>query len=352
MTYEKTEWWDNPPSKATPITADRLNHLETQYDEAMAGVALGYVPYGYKLVPDPIRPILGLESSPPGTTARGPIETTTIYNVTDANPTQLVSLGDQSLTIYGGADYGSVPAKGIAHGETTLMDVVTSVDDMNEHSATMGWMRYAAGAKGRAWFTDWSLLGPIGTRPGLLNGITMLVNNYYNGTPIYGSSAGQWIVTKPTSGAGGETGHTAAVTYKADVGIGIVGFAGQTFNKTRGFEVGLQIGGYGSGWMTSAETSIIGTGIVISDTEVRALQINPTGVGGEIRWGTSAAIRPIGTDGLMIMTGATAAHKLGFYGKTPVARAAALPAAATDLTSAIALLNAIRASLIGIGLNI
>lgn len=38
MTYDKTEWFDNPPSKATPITAERLNHLETQYDEAVANI--------------------------------------------------------------------------------------------------------------------------------------------------------------------------------------------------------------------------------------------------------------------------------------------------------------------------
>lgn len=39
MAYVKQTWQDNPPSTATPITAERLDHLETQYDEALAQVA-------------------------------------------------------------------------------------------------------------------------------------------------------------------------------------------------------------------------------------------------------------------------------------------------------------------------
>lgn len=37
--YIKQTWQNNPPSTATPITAERLDHLETQYDEAIAQVA-------------------------------------------------------------------------------------------------------------------------------------------------------------------------------------------------------------------------------------------------------------------------------------------------------------------------
>lgn len=39
MAYIKQTWQNNPPSTATPITAERLDHLETQYDEALAQVA-------------------------------------------------------------------------------------------------------------------------------------------------------------------------------------------------------------------------------------------------------------------------------------------------------------------------
>jgi hypothetical protein len=39
LVYNKQTWQNNPPSTATPISAARLNHLETQYDEAMTDVA-------------------------------------------------------------------------------------------------------------------------------------------------------------------------------------------------------------------------------------------------------------------------------------------------------------------------
>lgn len=37
MAYAK-QTWSNLPSKTSPINAPRLNHLETQYDEAVATV--------------------------------------------------------------------------------------------------------------------------------------------------------------------------------------------------------------------------------------------------------------------------------------------------------------------------
>lgn len=39
MAYIKQTWENNPPSTATPISASRLSHLETQYDEAMSDIA-------------------------------------------------------------------------------------------------------------------------------------------------------------------------------------------------------------------------------------------------------------------------------------------------------------------------
>lgn len=41
MAYIKQTWQNNPPSATTPITATRLNHLETQYDEAILEVVSG-----------------------------------------------------------------------------------------------------------------------------------------------------------------------------------------------------------------------------------------------------------------------------------------------------------------------
>lgn len=345
--------WGNKLNAALGEMVDQGNASDAELSGRLSDASLGetYLPFGYKTIPEPVRPIHVLQTAPPGTVQSGPLETTTLYGVTDANPTQLVSLGIQSHTIYGPTEYGSPASKGIAHGATTLMDVQTSVDDMNEHSVNMGWMRYRAGAKGRAWFTDWSLLGPIGTQPGLLNGITMLVNNYYNGSPIAGASAGQWIVTKPTAGAGGEDGHTFSQTYKVDVGLGIVGYGGFTGARTRGYETAIQIGGVGSGWLGGGDSSIIGTGISISGTEVRAIQINPTGIGGEIRWGSNVAIRPVATDGLQILVSNGATHKLGFYGRAPVTQAAAIASPTADVAALKTAVDAVRAALTNLGLT-
>lgn len=35
MAYIKQVWKNDPPSQETPISAERLNHMETQYDEAV-----------------------------------------------------------------------------------------------------------------------------------------------------------------------------------------------------------------------------------------------------------------------------------------------------------------------------
>lgn len=38
MYVKNTPEWENKPAKTTPVSADRLNHMETQYDEAIAAV--------------------------------------------------------------------------------------------------------------------------------------------------------------------------------------------------------------------------------------------------------------------------------------------------------------------------
>lgn len=309
----------------------------------------GLLQLGQSLIPGPAQPYRYITSSPPGTPSTSVFEAGVLHNPTDATPSQLTSLGIQSYNLYGSPDWGSTAVTGTVHAFTGLVDVVNSAADGNEHAAFMGWVRYAAGAKGRAWFTDYSLQGPIGTRPDLLTGINMFINQYYNGTPTSGPSAGQWIITKPGQGAGREAGHEAATTYKVDVGLGIVGFAGRPGARTRGYEVGLQIGGYGSGWMLSGETSIIGTGISIKDTQDQAIAIAPTGAAGAIVWGGAVKISPVSTDGLQILS--SSAHKLGLYGKAPVAQAAAIASPTADLTSLKTSVDAIRTALKNIGIT-
>ena len=284
----------------------------------------------------------------------GPVEATTIHNVTSSPPSALISLGIQSHTLYGSSIYGGVAATGIAHGFTGIMDVENSASDQNEHSLFMGWQRYGHTAKGRAWFTDWSLHGSTGTRLQQLDGITMFVNNYWNGQPIGGSSAGQWIVTRPDAGGGAEGAHLAANTYAVGVGLGIVGFAGRpdsSGTKTTGFTVGIQIGGRGSGWMSSVETSLIGTGITIRDTQSAAMSITGTTGAAGIYWNgaTGGGIVPVGTDGIRINNGPS--QKLAFYGKTPVVQAAAIAAPTTDPESLQTAINALRTALSNVGIT-
>lgn len=41
MAYEK-QTWENEPSEETPITAEALDHLGTQYDESIATMAAAF----------------------------------------------------------------------------------------------------------------------------------------------------------------------------------------------------------------------------------------------------------------------------------------------------------------------
>jgi hypothetical protein len=103
-----------------------------------------------------------------------------------------------------------------------------------------------------------------------LNGITMLMNNYYNGSPSDGLSAGMWIVTKAGAGGSNDATHAAATTYAVDVGLGISGIASAA--ATAGFTVGIDIGGASaSGWATAS--SRIGTGLRIQAFDTYGLRI-------------------------------------------------------------------------------
>ena len=219
-----------------------------------------------------------------GTTAPdySPFSLATTYTATDVtDPRDLAHLGVRSNIGYG---TNLIASMGTAHTFTSEFDVQGSGSSNNEFCNYFGWMRYRNGSQGRAWFTDYSLHGPISTQPGLLNGINMFINNYYNGSPSDGPAGGMWIVTKAGSGGGKESGgFDVATTYPVDVGLGIVGLAS---SNTNGFTTAIQIGGYGSGWMTSGQSSIIGTGVKITDIKTAAIEIGtpssqasaPTGI--------------------------------------------------------------------------
>lgn len=225
-------------------------------------------------------------AAPAGTDANDymPLAVETNYTATDAaTPTDVTYRGNTSILRYG---YGGVASLGTVHNWTSWLTVSGSASAGNEFAHSYHAMRFDNGSQGRAWVTDWNLHGPINAQPGLLNGITMFSNNHYNGSPSGGPS-GNWIVTKPAQGGGGSAAHTAATTYKLDVGLGIVGYAGTTGSPTRGFEVGLQVGGYGSGWMTSSDSSKVGTGIKLLNIENAAIKIESNDVSGAITWGAA-----------------------------------------------------------------
>lgn len=183
------------------------------------------------------------------------------YNGTAGAPGTLVNLGLASRLTYGNL----LAATGTQHNITTTADIIGSASGGNEFAALMGWMRFSA--PGRAWFTDWSLHGRIGSQQQLLNGVTMLVNNYYNGSPTNGPSAAIIAVSAEGKGAGGEGGWTTAQTYPVDVGFAAVGHSGVGGGSTtgRGFNIGFLAGSNASGWMVPTESSWIGVGFQAQD---------------------------------------------------------------------------------------
>lgn len=125
---------------------------------------------------------------------------------------------------------------------------------------------------GRGWLTDWSVHGPIAVKPDMLNGQTILFNNYYNGSPNDSPSAAIWLVTKKSSGGALTDEHTAANTYPIDVGLGIVGDSNAGASAI-GWTKAIQIGGFGSGWKESG-SSYIGTGIDMRDHATFGIHIH------------------------------------------------------------------------------
>jgi hypothetical protein len=108
----------------------------------------------------------------------------------------------------------------------------------------------------RGWLWDWSQQGPIGLQPHLLNGATILLNNYFNGSPADSKSGAYWAVTKPGAGADLDSVHAAASTFANDVAFGAVGYS---TGGNIGWTVGFKAGGFGSGWDESGTASKLGT---------------------------------------------------------------------------------------------
>jgi len=202
-----------------------------------------------------------------GTGTYRPFNLAVSYTSTDLAATTNSWQGIRSELNYGS---GGVAAMGTVHGFTSDVVVSGNGSASNEHSPVVMSMRYdigtgytqTTGPTGRAWLTDFNLHGPIAVQPDLLNGISVFMNNHYNGSPSSAPSGGLWIQTEKGDGGGRDALHEAANTYAIDVGIGIVGVSNNGADAN-GFNKAIQIGGSGGGWGVAA--SRIGTGIDLRD---------------------------------------------------------------------------------------
>ena len=164
-----------------------------------------------------------------------------------------------------------------AVGSAIAVDAGATIDNNgdsdNEHAAYFGVLNYRmgtgysvtapSGGGGRAWLMDIGVHGPIAVQSSLLNGITCHMNNYYNGSPADGASAGLWVSTKPGTGPGVDANHQAATTYPMDVGVGVVGVSGAPgVEDGVGFTTGVRVGGTGTGW--EAQSRFV-TGVEVRD---------------------------------------------------------------------------------------
>lgn len=197
------------------------------------------------------------------------------FTATDLSSSSLVSTGVNSGMTFG---TGGVGAVGTAHNFTADYVVQGNGNTNNEHCTYAAFLRsdigtgftQTTGTTGRYWLTDFNLHGPVGLQPNLLGGVSMFVNNYYNGTATNGSF-GMAVCTLQGSGGAASATHAAAATYPVDVGFAVVGHAGN--GARQGFTKGIQVGGTATGWFQSG-TSRIGTGVHVRDFETHGLLIN------------------------------------------------------------------------------
>lgn len=128
----------------------------------------------------------------------------------------------------------------------------------------------STGPIGRSWLFDTTLLGPIGVQPNLLDGLVMVANNYYNGSPADQPSVGIALLSgKADAGGGQDATHSAATTYPMDIGLWIGGTASAS---AAGFTTAIKLGGAASPWGESG--SVIGTAIDITQYATRGIYIH------------------------------------------------------------------------------
>lgn len=201
------------------------------------------------------------------------------YRSTDlVNPLQQVLTGNLTSVNFGLQGGSPVAAVGTFAAQQTNAVVLNCGNAQCEHATFEGALRYdtnnagfSCTTPGRGWFADYSMHGAVEQQQGCLSGMTMFMNYHYNGPSADNIGGAFWAATGKGSGGSTEFYHSNARTYQLGTGFGVVGFS--TNQKiTRGWEIGMQVGGAGSNWGTGL--SHVGTGIDLSSFDTAGLHVN------------------------------------------------------------------------------
>lgn len=258
------------------------------------------------------------------------------YLANDAPTEQtLRCFGLKAETYYGTAT--TYPAKGTIHNLTSNLVVRNCSGATSEHANLAGALRYDVGTgytgsgttPGRAWFADFALHGAVAQQQNLLSGVTMFVNNHFNGQPSSGDSVGVTVCTLPGAGTATDATHAAAATFPVGIGLHVTGLAS---SSARGFNVGLKVGGASAPWAIT--TNRVGTGLSVENHDAHAIDIGARYSGSSavaIRFNDAAGDVQFGTaTGTRIGTAAN--QRLGFWGATPDVRPSGWTAATGTAT--------------------
>ena len=181
------------------------------------------------------------------------------YQGTSADPYTYQGSAIHATAIVGGNSTNPV---GTVHGISSQGVMMESGNSYNE--ITPLFLSCNSLESSRLWGIDLSVHGPVSTQANLIQGIVNFANNYNPADVMYGSFDLS-VVTKPGRGGAASPEQYSSQTYPLDVGLAISGKSGDGVTQTEGYRVGLQVGGWASGWMSPGERSVLGTGILVSD---------------------------------------------------------------------------------------
>ncbi len=183
--------------------------------------------------------------------ASGPVNGGSIFlnthvNNNDAswNPVALVARNYFVNCIVGDVS----PCYGTVICSEFLLNVLNSASSQNEYACQL--MQANIGTpshitNGRLWLGDWKCAGPIGVQPEIFTGLSLMMTNFYNGSPSFGAACGIAVQNLQEVGAS-INGATAFNNFPVDVGVFVGGQS--TGGNHDGFTNPFQVGGVSSSW--------------------------------------------------------------------------------------------------------